>query len=265
MTYTAISLGWGVQSWTLAAMSALGELPPVSVAIHADTTHEMQATYEFAATWAPWLEERGVQVATVVNTGRGGTSVSVEGGRGGEIVIPAYTKDGEQTGRIRRQCTGDWKIAPLRRYIQQHRNGQSAELWLGISTDEWQRAKDADVQYLTHRYPLLEMGMSRKDCIAWLQAHDLPVPSKSTCTFCPFHNKAAWQNMKRENGKDWEEAVAVDKLIRNVRPPGELFVHPRAMPLSEAVVIPEDYGYSQLDLLASDDTDTECDSGHCFL
>lgn len=83
--YRAISLGWGVQSWTLAAMSALGELPPVSVAIHADTTHEMQATYEFAATWAPWLEERGVQVATVVSTGRGGTSVSVEGGRGGKL------------------------------------------------------------------------------------------------------------------------------------------------------------------------------------
>ena len=24
-----ISLGWGVQSWTLAAMAALGEIPPV--------------------------------------------------------------------------------------------------------------------------------------------------------------------------------------------------------------------------------------------
>jgi hypothetical protein len=36
MIYTAISLGWGVQSFTLAAMVALGELPPVDVAIHAD-------------------------------------------------------------------------------------------------------------------------------------------------------------------------------------------------------------------------------------
>ncbi len=24
-----LSLGWGVQSWTLAAMAALGEIPPV--------------------------------------------------------------------------------------------------------------------------------------------------------------------------------------------------------------------------------------------
>lgn len=46
--FVAISLGWGVQSWTLAAMSALNELPRVDAAIHADTTHERGATYLFA-------------------------------------------------------------------------------------------------------------------------------------------------------------------------------------------------------------------------
>ena len=54
----AISLGWGVQSWTLAAMSALGELPRVDVAIHADTTHERSNTYAFAAVWCAWLAHR---------------------------------------------------------------------------------------------------------------------------------------------------------------------------------------------------------------
>ena len=37
---TYLSLGWGVQSWTIAAMAALGELPPIDLAIHADTGHE---------------------------------------------------------------------------------------------------------------------------------------------------------------------------------------------------------------------------------
>jgi hypothetical protein len=263
--YRAISLGWGVQSFVLSAMSALGELPMVDAAIHADTEHEMEATYTFAAQWTPWLEERGVKVATVRNEGRGGTKVSVEGGRGGEIVIPAFTIENGKQGRIRRQCTHDWKVDPVRRYLQAHRSKQQVELWLGITTDEWQRAKDADVKYITHRFPLLEMGMSRSDCIKWLEAHNLPSPGKSSCTFCPFHNKAAWQNMKRAGGADWQEAINVDAMIRNVRPPGELFVHPKAIPLADAVVIPEDYGYSQLDLLASDDEDAECDSGHCFL
>ena len=46
-----ISLGWGVQSFTLAAMVALGELEPVDYAIHADTTHESILTYRFAEKW----------------------------------------------------------------------------------------------------------------------------------------------------------------------------------------------------------------------
>ena len=61
-----ISLGWGVQSWVLAAMSALGELPKVDYAIHSDTQWEYEGTYKFAKEWTPWLEERGVKVATVL-------------------------------------------------------------------------------------------------------------------------------------------------------------------------------------------------------
>lgn len=48
---TVASLGWGVQSWVLVAMSALGELPKVDFAIHSDTTWERSATYDFAQQW----------------------------------------------------------------------------------------------------------------------------------------------------------------------------------------------------------------------
>lgn len=258
----AVSLGWGVQSWVLCAMSALGELPAVDVAIHSDTQHERAATYAFAAEWTPWLEQRGVQVATVRNEARGGTDVVINNAK---TPIPAHTMNDGKAGVIRRQCTGDWKIQPIRRYLQAHRQGAQVELWLGISTDEWHRAKDADVGYITHRYPLLDLGMSRADCLTWLAAHNLPSPGKSSCVFCPFLNKRAWQEMKRQGGADWQNALEVDTAIRNVRPPGQLFVHPRRVPLAEAVTIPEDFGYSQLDLLASDDADAECDSGFCFI
>lgn len=258
----AASLGWGVQSWTIVAMSALGELPRVDVAIHSDTQHERQATYEFADTWTTWLMAHGVKVATVYNMGRGGTDVVIVGN---ETPIPAYTKGIGGTGVIRRQCTNSWKIQPIRRYLQAHRQGQPVELWLGISTDEFHRAKDADVAYITHKFPLIELGMSRADCLAWLEAHGLPSPGKSSCVMCPFLNKRAWQQMKREGGADWQHAVEMDNSIRLVRPPDQLYVHPACEPLSKAVVIPEDYGYSQLDMLASDDADAECDSGFCFL
>jgi len=175
-------------------------------------------------------------------------------------MIPAYTNG---TGRIRRQCTGDWKIDPIRRYLQSVRNGAPVELWLGISTDEWQRAKDAPVKYITHRYPLLELGMSRADCLSWLAAHSLPSPGKSSCVFCPFQTRKSWQEMKRRGGDDWQRAVEADAQIRNVRPPDALYVHPACAPLPDAVTIPEDYGMSQGSMFDLDDA--ECDSGYCFM
>ena len=36
-TLVYLSLGWGIQSWTLSAMIALGFLPPIDLAIHAFT------------------------------------------------------------------------------------------------------------------------------------------------------------------------------------------------------------------------------------
>ena len=254
-----ISLGWGVQSWTLAAMVALGELEPIDYAVHSDTTWEMGYTYEFAKQWTPWLEERGVKVRTVSDPACAGKVVEKNSG----AFIPAFTiSENGDRGQLRRQCTQRWKIAPMRRWWNKFRNREPIELWLGITFDEVFRAKVSDVKYITRRHPFLEMRYTRQDCLLWLGAHGLPSPGKSSCTFCPYHNKRMWQNMKRENGADWQQAVEVDAAIRDKRPPYPLFVHPVRVPLPEAVKIPEDEGYVQPELF---DTSDICDSGYCFL
>jgi len=261
--YKALSLGWGVQSWTLAAMIALGELEMIDAAIHSDTTYERESTRAFRREWTPFLEAMGLQVSTVSNLNARGTLVAINGN---QTPLPAFTvMDGKQ-GQIRRQCTGEWKIGPIKRFLQAHRNKQQVELWMGISFDEFHRAKAADVKYITHRYPLLEMRMSRQDCLDWLEVHDLPSPGKSSCVFCPFANKAAWEDMKRRGGEDWQVAVDVDAQIRDLRPPGQLFVHRNRVPLEQAVIVPEwEKLPDPIELLASDDGDAECDSGYCFL
>lgn len=220
--FTAISLGWGVQSFTLAAMVALGELPPVDVAIHADTTHERHETYDFAKRWTPWLEERGVKVITVESN----STAQIWDGK----MIPSFTGDG---GQALRTCTSRWKVAPIRRWLQNNRENKPIELWMGISLDEFQRMRDSDVKYITHRWPLIEKRMTRNDCTLWLERHGLEAPPKSSCVFCPYHNSAAWVELKHGGNGDWEKAVEVDRAIRKARPPYDLFVHPARVPLEE--------------------------------
>ena len=263
---TYLSLGWGVQSWTLAAMIALGELDPISLAIHADTGHENQGTYEHARLWTPWLAEHGVRVVTVTPenneiirqdwTKSSGTP---------SIQIPAFTlsRQGEQ-GQIPRQCTRYWKIIPIRRLLRsmlppgRPRPGAIHSLQ-GISYDEWKRMRDSDVAYIKNVYPLVERQMTRMDCVTWLKNRNLPAPPKSACVFCPFHRKEQWRVLKRQATPDWDKALAVDQSIREQRDVLDVFIHPARLPLEQAVRIPEDQGGSQLEL------DLPCDAGVCFV
>lgn len=221
-----ISLGWGVQSFTMAVMVALRDLPPVDVAIHADTDHERAATYEFARRWTPWLEARGVKVVTVSNPQPPQELMGLK------TDIPAFTYNGKTNGQLRRQCTSDWKIAPMRRWTQSHRNGEHVEQWIGISTDEALRMRPSDVQYITNRWPLIENDLSRKECVSYLQTHGLEVPVKSACNFCPYHSTKEWREVKKD-ARDWLEAVQLDRAIRKVRPPYYLYVHPARKPLED--------------------------------
>jgi len=230
-----ISLGWGVQSTTLVVMAALGDIEPVDYAIHSDTTHERTDTYIYAEKYTKWLEDRGVKVITT-NPDKTNAKVLQESKNGVlGINVPAFTYSLENgvNGTIRRQCTGDWKIAPMRRMIQKIRNGQPVEQWLGISLDEVQRMKPSNVKYITNRYPLIERKMSRWDCKLYLERNGIEIPPRSACVFCPFHSRSEWRDIRDNAPEDWDKAVKIDHAIRKARPPYDLFVNVQRKPLDE--------------------------------
>lgn len=255
-----ISLGWGIQSWTLAAMVAVKELPPVDYAVFADTTHESQATYAHAKKWTPWLEERGLKVMTV----KGANTEVVHEELSNSVTIPAFTIDTNtgKHGQMRRQCTHQWKIMPIRRFIRSiisnPKPGQ-VEMWMGISLDEWHRMRTSDVAYINNIYPLVDRRITRNDCKAWLLANRLSVPPKSACIFCPYKSINAWKELKRVGSPDWQEALEVDRILRSKRPLHTLFIHPARVPLTEAVQIPDDIEAKQLAL------EIPCNGGICFV
>ncbi len=256
---TVLNLGWGVQSWTLAAMMALDAIPRADYLVHADTTHERAATYAFRDRWESWLGEQGLKVVTVK-----GTKLDViENVQTGAVMIPAFTSDGISKGQLRRQCTRYWKIRPVRKFVREElkRRGQAitphaAESWLGISLDEFQRMRTSDIQYMTNVYPLIDRQITRADCMTWLEKNGLPVPEKSSCTFCPYRSLASWQDARNSNGLDWQESVTIDNAIRDKRPPHDLYVHPGRKPLIEAV---RDRGTAEQLMF-----EEPCDSGVCW-
>lgn len=197
-----LSLGAGVQSSTLALMSARGELPVLSAAIFADTQGEPQAVYDYL----DWLESvLPFPVYRVTHGNLWRSASTARRTRDGQRTylptsIPVYTTDGLTRGMGRRQCTRTFKVEPVTRKCREllglrritKKQGQLVEMWIGISTDEADRMKPAAAQWIRAAWPLIDLGMTRADCLAWMAEHGYPEPPRSACTFCPFRDDDSW-------------------------------------------------------------------------
>ena len=240
---TAISLGVGVQSSTMALMVAKKELPPVDCAIFADTGYEPKMVYAYLELlkkilpFPIYIVAKGNIKDDMINSIDNGTRFPT---------APFFTKNAEtgKKGMLRRQCTNDYKIQPIRQKIRQLSNvakgkhfpkDKYVEQWIGISTDEVQRMKPARDKYIYNRHPLIEMNMSRQDCIDWMKKNEFPLPEKSACIVCPYHNDAYWHFMKTERPSEFADAVEFDKKIRtgSRKINDHLYLHRKCIPLDE--------------------------------
>ena len=242
-----LSLGAGVQSTTMLLMALEGELEMPDCAIFADTGWEPRAVYEHLAWLESYAAKRGFPVyrASAGNL-RDDAVAAVAGGNGRLASMPFFVKnpDGSK-GVLRRQCTYEYKIAPIRRKVKElYGSKVKAELWLGISLDEVERMKPSDVKWLRNRWPLIEKRMTRLACLRWLEANGFPLPPRSSCIGCPYHDDAFWRALRDEFPEEWQDAVEFDRMIRHLpRIKGDVYLHRSLVPLDEVdLSTPEDHG-----------------------
>lgn len=251
-----LSLGAGVQSSTMALMAAKGLIDPMpEAAIFADTQWEPKHVY----TWLDWLEKQlPFPVHRVTRGSLREDILRKQNSTGGRFAsVPWHIKMLDGTASMgRRQCTSEYKIMPLireRRRLLGYKPRQripekSCITWIGISTDEASRIKPSQQRWNVNRWPLIEMGMSRWDCLQWMKRNGFPQPPKSSCIGCPFHSNHEWRLLKA-NPESWADAVEIDRAIREpVRGmKGQQFAHRALIPLEEVdLSTAEDYGQISL-------------------
>lgn len=235
----------------MALMFAKGELTPMpDCAIFADTQSEPRKVYE----WLDWLETQLPFPLRRVTAGslRNDLMGALEGRRFASI--PIYTESKSGGGMMRRQCTREYKIAPITKALRElvglkPRQRAPKEIlvtqYIGISADEALRMKPSREKWIKHEWPLVDRGMTRGHCLEWMQRNGYPKPTKSACTFCPYHDDRAWRDMKAGDPESWADAVKIDEAIRNgVRGTKEkLYLHRSMKPLSKVDFSqPEDFG-----------------------
>ena len=83
-----------------------------------------------------------------------------------------------------------------------------------------------------------------------------PLPEKSACIVCPFHDDKYWHFMKTKRPEEFADAVELDKEIRDISRNSNIknYTHKSCKPLDEVNFNPDE---NQLDMF-----NNEC-SGVC--
>lgn len=246
-----LSLGAGVQSTTIILMAAEGSLPRLDAAIFADTGWEPLTVYRHLDRLAEVLADAGIPLYRVA---RGDLRADALDPEHRFASVPYFVRKADGTvGMGRRQCTHEYKLRPVRRKVREllgapapHfrrvRGRVVAEQWIGFDANEVGRINDSgQPRYLSNRYPLMDLGMSRKDCIRWLTVRGWQGVAKSACVGCPFHGNVQWRQMRDTDSVAWADAVAFDRAIRNggsnPLPAGaQAFLHRSCVPLDQAPI-----------------------------
>ena len=111
-----------------------------------------------------------------------------------------------------RDCTGKFKITPIRQHIRKkYGKKETFSMNIFIDYDEFHRMRTSDVKYITNNYPLVDQKITREKCLNIISDYDYNLPVKSGCFFCPFNNKKRWIDL-RNNHKDlFEKSKELEK------------------------------------------------------
>ncbi len=225
----AWACGGGVQSTAIAALICAGRLPKPDHAWIVDVGYEKSKTFDYVqAVLMPKLQEVGVTLHIIKTVDYVDNSLF---DKQGNCVLPLFAKgDDGIVGKFNVHCSGTWKQRVAQKWLRS-RGVKRCDTWIGISIDEKRRVKPSRLQWNQNRYPLVEMGIRREDCIDLIARIGWPKPEHTSCYLCPNQSDYQWQDTRRKYPKDWEKAIAAEDYIRSINP--SLFLHRTCRPLRD--------------------------------
>lgn len=253
--------GGGVQSNAVLVLSASGILPYTHfVFANVGDDSENPATIKYINEVArPYAERHGLYIINAnedPDIHRTRTSVLNEALTKKHVMyIPASVN----TVPSKRFCTSRYKIEVIESFMRKWLKATKKRpkpVGVGISLDEWQRAKRRNPYESVQvpEYPLLDLRYFREDCIKVIEAAGLPIPPKSSCWFCPYKKKTEWFDLYKNEPELFNKAVELETVLQ------QKFIFANVTLSSVGLKLPE--LIQNLDKI--DIEDVNCESGYCL-
>ena len=224
--YQVLSCGGGVQSTAMIVLIANGKLPMPDLVIMVDAGYEKESTIKYANdVLTPLCNKIGLEFKYLK------TEPGFLFNSSGMLIIPAYKRmPNGQIQKLYTMCNDKWKLNPIKREIR-GRGIAQATCWIGISTDEAQRQRQSRYKWISNKYPLVELGLSRYQCLFEIRKLGLPDPPRTSCIMCPLQIDEEWEKMKSESPNDYNRCIQIENDIQ-IRNPN-IFLHKSTVRLED--------------------------------
>lgn len=193
---------------------------PVDLILFSDPGGEQPHTYWYLRVMDRWLRAHGMPPITRVwyrdILGRRQT-LEQECLRSRSLPSIAYGH---------KKCSQKYKIAPQDRFcnhypqcLESWSRGERVVKMIGYDAGEVRRLEGArehdlaDKKY-QKKYPLMEWGWHREDCVRTIRDAGLPLPGKSSCFFCPSMKKREIRALYHQYPDLLERALAMEDNAR---------------------------------------------------
>lgn len=194
---TVASFGGGVNSTAmLIGLKERGERP--DLVLFADTGGEKPETYEWRTTFSIQLERWGFPPITTVREER--WTLEEECLR--EQTLPSIVVGF-------RSCSDKFKIRPQERYLKAQGITEHVKL-IGFDAGEAHRVKRSEATD-NRRYPLIEWGWGREECLKKIEGHGFWPPPKSSCFFCPEMKEQEILDLGKRHPELLERALKMER------------------------------------------------------
>jgi 3'-phosphoadenosine 5'-phosphosulfate sulfotransferase (PAPS reductase)/FAD synthetase len=236
-----IHYGGGRQTVAMLVLVKRGLIPRPDRIVIADTGREKTSTWDYREEIAePLAQSMGL---TIEIAPRRLAYVDLYSHQG-DLLLPVYTL----TGKLSAFCSVEWKQRVVRRYLKEQHGIRTATAWIGYALDERHRYKpnkeDATGPWY-RSFPLLDLNLTKRDCIQVIQDAGLPLPPPSSCWMCPNMPNEEWRYVRDNYPADFEQACRLDEEIRDedmARGNSGVWLHHSRVPLRQADLEADDRG-----------------------
>jgi len=183
----AVAYGGGVNSTAMLVEMRRRDIVP-DLILFADTGGELPETYDAIKTVSAWCVSHGFPAVVTVQKTYQGRHETLEENCRRMNMLPSIAYGFKSCSLKHKVEPQDKFCNSFAAFVEHWKSGGMVPKFIGYDAGESRRAKiQSDAKY-SYRYPLIEWGLFREDCVGICEAEGLPV-SKSACFFCPSSKK----------------------------------------------------------------------------